>query len=274
MAGDRRSPIGFVGSLMIHAAIIAATFITFSHKFNVIQESQPVVPVDLVTIAEKTNVTAAVKVRPKPAPKPEDQEVQPPQPEKSETPPQQEEQAETPPPPPEAAVEPIKAPPPPPPVPQTKPQTEKPAKKEKFDINNIMALLDKRSPAASSTASARAADRIIKGIGAETAMTADLETAMLSQIRECWNPPVGAPHPDELVVEFELFLNRDGSVAQPPQLSSASQSAAARDSYTRAAAEAARRAIYTCAPYKLPADRYDAWHDISLTFDPRQMMGQ
>ena len=50
---------------------------------------------------------------------------------------------------------------------------------------------------------------------------------------------------DELMVDFDLFLNPDGSVAQPPQLAANSAAAAAGDPYTRAAAEAARRAIYT-----------------------------
>jgi hypothetical protein len=76
------------------------------------------------------------------------------------------------------------------------------------------------------------------------------------------------------VVQFDMFLKPDGSVAQPPQLSAESESAAAHDSFTRAAAEAALRAIYTCAPYKLPADRYNQWQEITLNFDPRQMVGQ
>jgi len=272
MAGDRRSPVGLIGSAIIHAGIIGATLFTFAHKLDITQESPPVVPVEVVTIAEKTNVIAAVKVQPRLKPK-EQEQVQVPQPEKSETAPAQQEQSEEPPPPPEPAVEPSIAPPAPP-VRKTTPQAAAPPKHEQPDINNIMALLDKRAPAETSAPNARAADRTIKGIGAQTAMTADLQDAMLSQIRECWSPPVGAPHPQELVVEFELFLNRDGSVAQPPQLSAASQSAVGRDSFTRAAAEAARRAIYTCAPYKLPADRYDDWRDITLNFDPTHMMGQ
>jgi hypothetical protein len=45
--------------------------------------------------------------------------------------------------------------------------------------------------------------------------------------------------------------------------------------YTRAAAEAASRAIYQCAPYNLPAKRYSEWREINpLRFDPREMMGQ
>ena len=39
--------------------------------------------------------------------------------------------------------------------------------------------------------------------------------------------------------------------------------------------EAANRAIYQCAPYKLPATRYNDWKEINpLRFDPREMMGK
>lgn len=265
--------MGFFASVLLHAAIVGATLFTFAHKLDLAEEQSPVVPVDLVTISDKTNVRAAVKVQPrvKPAEKP----VEAPTPEKSETVPQAQEKAESPPPPPpQVKPEPLPLTPPPPPVEKPKPQPDAKPKKDKFDIDNVLALLDKRAPAASSAPNARTANRNIKGVGAQDAMTADLQDAMLSQIRECWNPPVGAPHPEELVVEFELFLNQDGTVAQPPQLSADSQAAVSRDPYTRAAAEAARRAIYTCAPYKLPKDRFKDWQDIALTFDPRQMMGQ
>ena len=274
LAGDRRSPAGWVGSILLPATIVFATLFTFAHKLDITEESPPVVPVDLVTIGAKTNIAPMVKVQPKAPPK-EETPVEPPVPDQSQVQPQQEQQ-ETPPPPPETApAEQAVQAPPPPPMPKLKPQpTEAPPKKEKFDINNISALLDKRTPAASSAPNARVGDRNIKGIGAQNAATMDLQDAMLSQIKTCWSPPVGGPHPEDLVVEFELFLNVDGSVAQPPQLSADSQSAVSRNSYTRAAAEAARRAIYTCAPYKLPADRYKDWRDITLTFDPRQMMGQ
>ena len=81
--------------------------------------------------------------------------------------------------------------------------------------------------------------------------------------------------PPELVVDFDLFLNQDGSVARAPQLTASSQSAASSDSFTKAAADAAQRAIYECAPYKLPSDRYSQWREINpFHFDPRQMMGQ
>jgi hypothetical protein len=74
-----------------------------------------------------------------------------------------------------------------------------------------------------------------------------------------------------LIPTFRLFLAPDGSVQQPPQLAADSAAQAASDPFMRAAVDAARRAIYTCAPYKLPADKYSVWRDITVDFDPRKM---
>jgi hypothetical protein len=85
---------------------------------------------------------------------------------------------------------------------------------------------------------------------------------------------VGAPNANDLVVDFDVQLNPDGTVMGRPQLSGSSASAMGNP-YTRAAAEAAMRAIYACTPYKLPAQRYSDWKEINpLRFDPRQLMGQ
>ncbi|MGA7675846.1 MAG: hypothetical protein WCA78_12480, partial [Rhizomicrobium sp.] len=111
------------------------------------------------------------------------------------------------------------------------------------------------------------------GFGAQTAMTMDLSDALRNQIAQCWSPPVGAPNINQLIVSFELFLNPDGSVSEPPRLATNSASAVANDPYALAAAEAARRAIYTCAPYRMPVNRYSQWRDITLIFDPRMMAG-
>jgi hypothetical protein len=98
----------------------------------------------------------------------------------------------------------------------------------------------------------------------------DLANALRTQLVWCWNPPMGAPHPEDLVVDFDLLLNEDGSVAQLPQLIGDSKAAAANNPYTRAAAVAAREAILRCAPYKLPRNRYSEWREIKpLHFDPR-----
>jgi outer membrane biosynthesis protein TonB len=257
-----------VAAVALHGAIIAAIFFSFTWSRSLdIADQAPMVPVDLVTLSDKTNVRATVKQEVKAPPK--EDVVQPPAPDRAQaTPasPQPEEAA----PPVEKAPAPQAKPLPPQPVtpPTPKPAPEK--KKEAFDIDKMMALLDKRAPAAASAPNAKPAQRTQKGIGDQNQMTADLKSMLLSMVYKCWSPPVGAPNADDLVVSFRLFLNQDGTVAQPPQLVGNSGG----DSYARAAQEAARRAIYTCQPYALPQDRYAQWRDVTFVFDPRQMVGQ
>lgn len=257
--------------MVLHVGIIAATLFTWSHSLDIADQSPPVVPVDLVTIGAKTNIAPMVKVQPKEPPK---DEVQPPAPEQAQpapTPTPQQQQESAPPPPEAASSEPLLKKPPPVVEQKPKPQTEQ--KKDKFDLDAVSALLDKRAPAPSASRNTKVGDRTIKGIGQQNAMTMDLVDSLRNQIAQCWSPPVGAPNAQELVVDYDLFLNPDGSIAQPPQL--VGNSASASSPYARAAQEAARRAIYTCQPYKLPADRYSQWREINpFHFDPRGMMGQ
>lgn len=265
------STTGFVGAVVLHIGIIVATLFTFAHKLDIVDQSTPIVPVDLVTVGDKTNIAPTITKRQKLE---ADREINVPQPDISAPAPTiaPEEDA-----PDEAPSEPQLKQPEPMLKPQAKPPPAQPKpaeeKKQKFDINNIMAMLDKQSKSAAPNA--KVASRAMKGFGAQDAATADLQTALASQIMACWSPPVGAPNANDLVVDFDLFLRQDGSVARPPQLTGNSPSDVARNPYTRAAAEAARRAIYTCAPYKLPASRYNDWQEINpFHFDPRMMMGQ
>jgi len=269
---ERTSPLGIVAAVLLHAGIIVATLFSFTHKLDIADESPPVVPVDLVTIGKKTDLMAMVKVQPKAPPK-EDVQEAPPTP----TPPIVTPQVKPEDAPDEAPSSPQIAKAEPAPIPKLKPAPVKPAPpvKQKFDINNIVALLNKQTPAAASVKNAKTGAHNVKAFGAQDAMTADLQDALRSQIAQCWSPPVGAPHAEDLIVDFDLFLNQDGSVAGMPQLTGDSAQTAASNSYTRAAADAARRAIYQCQPYKLPADQFSKWHEINpFHFDPRQMMGQ
>ena len=45
-------------------------------------------------------------------------------------------------------------------------------------------------------------------------------------------------------------------------------------SYVRVAADRAIRAILQCAPFNLPPDRYQAWREMDLEFDPRFLLGR
>ncbi len=97
--------------------------------------------------------------------------------------------------------------------------------------------------------------------------------ALRRQIERCWNPPVGAPEAENLVVEVKLTINRDGSVRHIQIVDTARMS---RDSFYRAAADSVVRAIKSpnCTPLRLPLDKYDLWKDTTLRFDPRELVGR
>lgn len=239
-----------------------ATLFTFSHTLEIADQSPPVVPVDVVTIAQKTNIRPSVRPEPRHAPT-----LAPPVPKAMPAPPVPRDNPNTEP---ETPKEPAResiAEAPAPAVPLHRPRPPQEKQQKNFDVDKVLALLNKVAPSPAAAPDAPSAARTVKGIGAQNAMSADLQSMLLSQIKPCWSPPVGAPHP--VIVDFRVFLNPDGSVAQPPQLL-----ATLSDPYFSAAADAARRAIYTCAPYRLPADRYSQWREISdFHFDPSQMMG-
>jgi hypothetical protein len=254
------------GSVILHGLIISGALFTFSHRLDIVDESAPVVPVDLVTLSNKTNVRAMVREQPKIAPEVKPQPA-PPTPDQTQAPPQ--EDSEAPPPPDQAASEPVVARPPPLPMPKVKPQEAPKDDRKQFDVDNVLALLNKVSPTASRS-NARTGNRTVQGIGDQTAMTEDLTAMLNSEISRCYSPPVGVPHPENMITDFDVFLNPDGTVARSTQLLALSD-----DPYAKAAADAARRAIYTCQPYKLPADRYSQWREINpLHFDPRKMNGE
>jgi outer membrane biosynthesis protein TonB len=243
----RRAPYGVPASLLLHGLAVAA--LLFAFRGFVPPGETNMVPVDLVTIAEETNVAAAAP-------------PQPPQ----ETPP---ETIQRPP------LEPM-APPPEPEIAEPAPVEVKPPeikiaepkpepKRESNDINALLNQLTKPAPAPRNAA--RVATRAADAVGAGTAATASLADALRSAIRACWNVNPGAPNPADQIVNFELRLNRDGTIAGWALLDAPSS-----NSYTRAAVEAAGRAVYACQPYNmLPANRYNEWREFRLRFDPRQM---
>lgn len=249
---------GVALSALFHGLIFAAAFLTFQRSFKAPEETH-VVPVDLVTIADQTNVAAQAP------PTPEPEKIDKPQP-ALEAPPEPQMQEVEPAPEPEmpkfdTAKE--------KPKPVEKPQ---PTRKEmQQDFN---ALLNKLTTPDKPAKAAKAGPRVIPGIGNGNLMTADIADALRSQIYRCWSPPTGAPDARDLIVDYDLSLNPDGSVGRL-QMTPGTAAAAAGNGYTRAAAEAASRAIYQCQPYRLPPDRYAQWREINpLRFDPRQMMGQ
>ena len=165
------------------------------------------------------------------------------------------------------------------PAPRTKPSRQKP-----FDTMRITALLDKSRPKPERTGP-ETPKTDTKQLGQEedslaSAISRSLSTrltiseidAIRAQIQECWIVPAGARYAEDLSVRLRIFLRPDGGLARTPEVVDSDRMT--RDTHFRTAAEHAVRAVQKCVPLRnLPADKYDRWRDIELTFDPREMLG-
>lgn len=96
--------------------------------------------------------------------------------------------------------------------------------------------------------------------------------AIRSQFIPCWTMPAGAKDAGSLAVRVKIKLQPDGAVLEAT-LADDLRGRYASDTYFRAAADSAIRAVYKCSPLKnLPQDKYGSWKDTELTFNPSDLM--
>jgi outer membrane biosynthesis protein TonB len=91
--------------------------------------------------------------------------------------------------------------------------------------------------------------------------------ALRGQIQKCWQVPAGAADAENLRVSVKFRLTPAGEIEGRPEIVEGGGSAGIE----RAAAESARRAVMRCAPYNLPAEKYETWADVTVNFDPTDM---
>ena len=72
---------------------------------------------------------------------------------------------------------------------------------------------------------------------------------------------------ENLRVSVRFTLDPSGALQGSPEIIAGGGSGGVE----RAAAESARRAVARCAPYNLPSDKYDAWAEVIVNFDPSEM---
>ncbi len=140
-----------------------------------------------------------------------------------------------------------------------------------LDPDRIAALLNKQDPVAASAPTQTAASQTpslgaVEGAG--QTLTISEIGALRRRLAQCWTPPLGARGAETLTVKVNMLLNPDGTLRGPPRVVDAPFGPAAE-----AASQAATRAVLQCQPYALPPEKYDLWQDITINFDPRQMLG-
>jgi colicin import membrane protein len=101
-----------------------------------------------------------------------------------------------------------------------------------------------------------------------TAREEDLLKGMIKgALARCWRVPGGGSAGETPVVTVKWRLRPDGTLDGEPNVVERNLTDAGR-----AAADAAIRAVIVCAPFQLPADKYQAWREITWEFDPRSVL--
>ncbi len=145
-------------------------------------------------------------------------------------------------------------------------------KKDIFDPNNIAALIDK-----SKVEEAKALEKTNevsqdKVRNVENAgLTLSEEDALKAQIFGCWSIPLGLPYNENLLVRIKLELKPDGSITKTEILDHARMNKPGQGFY-KVLAESALRAIKLCQPLRVPSSGYERWKELQLNFDAREML--
>jgi outer membrane biosynthesis protein TonB len=99
------------------------------------------------------------------------------------------------------------------------------------------------------------------------AVQASLRAEIQRQLKPHWRAPTGADV-EQLRTTVRASLTRSGAVASIGQVTTTGQTASNR-SQVKLHQEQAIRAVRLAAPFRLPADYYDAWKEIAPVFDRR-----
>lgn len=264
---------GLVLSLFVHGGVIAAGLIYLPRMTSVF-EATPIVPIELVTLGETTNIRAA---RPDPEPVVEEEpaetiddvidepELEPaPEPEPVEAEPEIIDET------PEAPTEPEPEPEPDPVEEAPEPAPERPAPERRPAEPSLNDMLGDLSRSVAETRDAQAVDEgpFRAAVGDGEQMTATLQAMIRSHLSRCWRASLDAPEPDELAVQLVLNLDRSGELTGPPRLTDQARILNSPNPYLRVAGERALRAAVQCQPYPLPPEAYSEWRQIEVNFSP------
>ncbi len=145
-------------------------------------------------------------------------------------------------------------------------------KKDLFDPNNIAALIDKSKEESAEVLKTndditQDQERNVENTG----LTLSEEDALKAQIFGCWSIPLGLPYNENLLVRIKLKLKPDGTVSKTEILDHARMNKPGQSFY-KVLAESALRAVKLCQPLRVPTTGYERWKELQLNFDAREML--
>ena len=145
-------------------------------------------------------------------------------------------------------------------------------KKDLFDPNNIAALIDKSKLDSADIIKKKNDITQDQNKNIEnTGLTLSEEDALKAQIFGCWSIPLGLPYNENLLVRIKLRLEPDGSVVKTEILDHARMNKPGQGFY-KVLAESALRAVKLCQPLRVPSTGHERWKELQLNFDAREML--
>lgn len=267
-------------SFTLHALVLSGGIFLYRSP-PLLPPDRLIVPIDIISVADETNIKATVK---RPETKPEPDEIETPT---AEAPLENAPESA-----PENTASDVQT------LPETLPEPAQDAAEEtaeavpdeevsdappaedapSFSLDDLSALVDKSrdsQPEANQQKVLQSeetlyafADVARQGAGAGDGLALSETDALRAAMYKCWRIPKDAKDPESLIVLVEVKLHRDGHVASV-QLKTSARINSSSNPYLKVAAENALRAVSKCAPYEfLPAERYDVWKQMTLTFRP------
>lgn len=144
------------------------------------------------------------------------------------------------------------------------------SKESDFNADDIAALLNKQEPsgggAKRSTQQASLGGK--KTTGGSTLSQTEMD-ALRGAIQKNWQIIPGMVDASEVRVQVSIRLDRDGSIIGQPEVTATGGT----DGTRRAMAGGALRAVKRSEPFtNLPPDKYDAWSEVVINFDPSDLL--
>jgi hypothetical protein len=144
------------------------------------------------------------------------------------------------------------------------------SKESDFNADDVAALLNKQAPsgggAKRSTQQAALGGK--KSTGGSTLSQTEMD-ALRGAIQKNWQIIPGMADASDVRVRVTMKLDRDGTIIGRPEIEATGGSEGTR----RALSGGAYRAIMRSAPFtNLPADKYDAWNEVVVNFDPSELL--
>lgn len=140
-----------------------------------------------------------------------------------------------------------------------------------FNADEIAALLNKQDASGGGAKASKeeAAFGGKKTTGGSSLSQSEID-ALRGQIAQNWSVIAGLEGMDEVRIRVKMSLDESGDIVGEPEV----EASGGPESTRRALEGAAYRAVRRSAPFRnLPVDKYDAWSEVIVNFDPSNLAG-